>query len=360
MCVLVHFTTVVLLACATVFWCGDSHSDADSLDCTNGHVISLLQNEILLQSALQRRHEESTILRSRLQDRVHQIENGSLPLDYHVPAMMWNGDDNDHKISFIQVPKKPSAVVHILGNMNSGTNLLRSLVDTNLADVEVLGGTMQDRSIHGRNALGGPCDFWKHAPLSLLQERQPQTLAACTSLHVKGLAIIRNPLAWLDSTKTKPYALAKCTAGEHWLTRPCSFPSCTQLPKTAQDHCYMEGANFSSVAAMWNAWIRDYDQLHKFGFDKGMIVRYEDLVLKPEETLTNIAEMLGTSTPHLFHHVNGIVSPFSQSHDRSGAIERIQTKSYLKAFTKPQLHDACSRLNQDLMLRHGYDDCNQI
>ena len=42
------------------------------------------------------------------------------------------------------------------------------------------------------------------------------------------------------------------------------------------------------------------------------------------------------------------------------ASQTIKSKSYWSSFTAKELRDACNRLDQAMMLRHGYDDCQHV
>lgn len=348
----------MLLACATGCGCRDNDCDNDALASTSSVATSLIQNEIFLRQG--NLHQESITHHNRFQE-------NKCP---SYKSMEWSGDDHsDQSISETDNPglANPPVIVHIMGNLHHGTNLLANLIELNVADVSIRRGTMHERLFHGRDASGGPCDFWKHAPLSFLKTHQPETLAACSSLHVKGIAIIRNPLSWFSSLKKRSFDLFGCTNDDDWLSRPCSYPTyewyTTIGPPYNLDHYYMAGANFSSLADIWNIWTKDYEKVNEFGFEKAMFLHYEDLVMQTDETLSKIAEMLGTSMCGTAKEIHRQVSPMTMpeaADAQSVAMNKITKKTYLNDFTKQQLHDACSRLDQDLMRRHGYDDCKHM
>lgn len=251
--------------------------------------------------------------------------------------------------------------VHVMGHFNTGTNLLTELMKKNFPNTYIREGSAFDRFFAGRNLWGGSCDFWKHTSLSLLKDQHHHTLDACSTLHIDGVAMIRNPLAWISSMRRKPYDLSACVTGDDWLTRPCSYPTCTGALCMHRDLSMLSGVEYSSLEAIWNSWTQDYEKVDEFGFERGLFVRYEDLIIDAEKELSTIADVLGADMLTEFQLVDEPVSPHTYAENATAAaIKKLQTKSYLQDFTEQELQEACSRLDQDLMLRHGYDDCQQL
>lgn len=229
--------------------------------------------------------------------------------------------------------------VQIIGQYNSGTNLLNELLIRNFPHDEDDSGV-------------GACKFWKHASLSNLQTRHASTLEACG--QVVGIAMIRNPLNWLLSCKREFYDLYACNKGDDWLRTACRYPDGSPA--------YLGGNQYENVERIWSSWTHDYSSLQSFGFNQSLAIKYEDLVMDTEGQLDIIAQTLGIDFSGDVEQVDEAVHPTAvdKEHGRELAIQKIVTRSYLESFSKQDLEDACSRLDRELMRQHGYSDCDDL
>lgn len=235
--------------------------------------------------------------------------------------------------------------IKVLGNFDTGTHLLRELVLRNLNKSQVV---VSDPNQDG----SGDCKFWKHSYLRRLYHETPWLLEDCNKPNIIGLAVVRNPLAWLSSVHTKPYDLKNCTAGDDWLTRPCTYPEV--------GHESLTGVTFSSLAEIWNNWTIDYESVLPQGFSRSLVITYEELVFESEKVLGKIAKLANVSLPSSLIVVNEQVKGdvIQVNDSRQLAMHRIQARTYLSAYSSQDLLDVCSRLDQGAMQRYGYMDCS--
>jgi hypothetical protein len=121
---------------------------------------------------------------------------------------------------------------------------------------------------------------------------------------------------------------------------------------------HLGGVTYANLEDIWNTWTRDAVAVNTFGFDGATYVKYEDLVMDMDGTLLTIATALKLPAIDSVVTVDELVNPTeSADNGQQLAIQKIKSKSYLSDFTPEELRNACSRLDQDLMLQHGYDDC---
>merc|ERR1719428_2338871 len=136
----------------------------------------------------------------------------------------------------------------------------------------------------------GKTSFWKHAKPSAMSRLKP----TLQSSGVVGVAVIRDPMSWLQSMRKAPYDLRNCFTNYNWLTAPCTLPAPCVPPSTNCVHPAHSGPmHMTNVEAFWNEWTKDYDALGKFGFTSFVVVRYEDIVLDTQGVLAAIAKAGG-------------------------------------------------------------------
>eukprot|EP00443_Scrippsiella_acuminata_P129288 CAMPEP_0115709570 /NCGR_PEP_ID=MMETSP0272-20121206/72541_1 /TAXON_ID=71861 /ORGANISM="Scrippsiella trochoidea, Strain CCMP3099" /LENGTH=150 /DNA_ID=CAMNT_0003151187 /DNA_START=104 /DNA_END=553 /DNA_ORIENTATION=+ len=137
-----------------------------------------------------------------------------------------------------------------------------------------------------------------------------------------GIAMIRNPISWLHSMHHIAYDINPCVHGTNWLTKTCKYPS------HVDGGNLLAGLEFPNLEAIWTNWTLDYESLTSFGFKRGLLVRYEDLVLDTDriDSFTNLTRSAETRL------VERGVNPGKKKNldSRAHAIVQIQKKSYLK------------------------------
>mmetsp|Transcript_149191 Transcript_149191/g.387958 ORF Transcript_149191/g.387958 Transcript_149191/m.387958 type:complete len:336 (-) Transcript_149191:59-1066(-) len=238
----------------------------------------------------------------------------------------------------------------IMGLYNTGTNLLHHLLLSNFGSQLSMEATDATPPKKG-------CLFWKHSSLSILKLKSPNTLQGCNG-SVVGLAMIRNPLAWLHSMHRQAYDLNNCAQRENWLKIPCRYPRGTPQHTLA-------GETFPNLQTIYTKWTQDYESLASFGFNRSLLIRYEDLVMDTEGVLSQIASLANLSLPddgivQFQQAVHPTAVKANKNNEREVAIAQIQTKSYLELFKGSALATACAYLDRDVMHRHGYTDCDAV
>lgn len=297
-------------------------------------------------------HDESTLL---LQSTLKSVldSEGSRTVEAYYESL-WNGMETENE-DFVSLEMNASLTgrkgFKVLGLYNTGTNLLTSLLKLNF-ELPMMANALSEKP-QGLEE----CSFWKHSSLRVLKEVTPAVLDYCDKNGVVGLAMIRNPLSWLKSFKGAAYDLKACHESEHWYNQPCTFP------KTTSADSFLAMKTYKNVETIWKMWNTDYQSLSSYGFSKNLLIRYEDLVEDTEGTLGKIAVIAGLDVPESIIQEERNMSPMRPKHPSTGridALEGINSKSYLDAFTQLDLVEVCKQLDIDLMRRHGYTDCDAV
>jgi len=268
--------------------------------------------------------------------------NGSL-------ALLKSSEQRIFPIAFPTPTLPGQRTVQILGLYNTGTNLLQALLDKNFPGVFV-------PPAHGRHAFG--TIFWKHVQPTVLLRKAPSLKRQLQDHDAVGLAMIRDPLAWLQSTKTAPYDLKGCMRhgpGSAWLTEPCTLPLTSDTGGGAA-HTMRAPQTLPSLPAFWNEWTQDYSRLEEFGFRRNLVISYEDLVLDTEGVLHKIAQLVGVPPPATVQQKRAPAKS-GPGHGREKAVAKLRSKSWLNAYSPAERAAACARLSAPLMAQYDYHDC---
>lgn len=297
------------------------------------------------------------------------LRGAALEADFGVPAELWTESDatsnsssvalldgkvpDSRKIFPIHFPtptRQGQRSVQILGLYNTGTNLLQALLDKNFPGVFVPPGPR-------RHAFGQI--FWKHVQPTVLMRKSPGLRAQLEAHDTVALAMVRDPLAWLQSTKVAPYDLAGCVDGKtgtSWLTGACTLPLHSASGGGAA-YTMPGPQTLPSLPAFWNEWTKDYERLQEFGFRQSLVIRYEDIVLDTEAVLEKIAQLVGVPPPESVRQKHGPAKDIGGG--RAAAIAKLQSKSWLHGYKPEGLAAACARLDPTLMSSLDYHDCSQ-
>jgi len=244
--------------------------------------------------------------------------------------------------------------IQIMGQYNTGTNLLLALIKNNFPSAVVVDS-------HHNAYETVTCRFWKHSSLPLLNKIAPSALSVCHDEGAVGLAMVRNPISWLQSMRREGHDLYNCNDGVNWLTKSCHYPKYSIWGGGPQNMNGLSGRIYPNIETVWNNWTHDYENLDFFGFEHWLLIRYEDLVISTVSVLSRIAAVANLTAPTRVQQVNENMSPRPEAGTgRATAIEKIRTRSYIKQFSFKELQQACSRLDEAMMLRHGYSDCFDV
>lgn len=176
------------------------------------------------------------------------------------------------------------ARIKIFGERNTGTRYLQTLIERNL-DVRCLTGVVPEwvKRIGGHR--GRDVFFRVTYPRNLGQKHSlvapPEELKRLPgfSNELVILTLTKNPYSWLLSLHKRPYNRSmKIESFEEFLTTP--WPDSHERERLDRPH--------ANAVEIWNrknaAYLRLADQV------RCRNLRYEDLVLDPEATLTSIAD----------------------------------------------------------------------
>lgn len=247
--------------------------------------------------------------------------------------------------------------VQILGLPNTGTHLL--------LDSAIQAYTDSTGIAHVENYIA----VYKHIVL--------RSTGGMDELHqqfdndgVIALAIVRNPLSWLDSMRKAPYQWRPCFCPDSpneegecevteptvdWLESDCAMPKSGDAPpyQVIQDSTQLQ-----NVEDWWNWNVHDYSYLSHFGWNRSVVVRYEDLVLTPKEFIQQFESMMGAPAIGKTTPIEDATKGFGNSLDHDEAQLKIKDKSFLERFTEEELRSACSRFDLELMHKWFYHDCD--
>lgn len=252
--------------------------------------------------------------------------------------------------------------VQILGLFDTGTNLLRELLQANFGDQVVLYENfqpaarywlMKDEDVCYSDEQNGRqiCSVWKHANLDVVKRRAPKRIRQYEADNVIAIAMVREPLAWLQGVKKQPYDFSmegNNFSRDDWLAQPVSVQTDWYGgPPT-------EG--YSSIIEAWNSHARIYGNLANYGFKRHLVMRYEDLVLRTQKAVDAIASLLELPIPKGIDQVMDSAK-LGDSHGHDMAVQMIRNRTYEHMLSDADKSDACNRLDLDAMRRKGYHRC---
>jgi len=241
--------------------------------------------------------------------------------------------------------------VQLLGMYDTGTTLLRRLLYRNFR------GHITKFEFYWDREQGG---LWKHSNLQVLARREPSKVHDRRKNGTLAIAMVRNPLSWLQSLHEASYELKDCMANAHWLSGPCTLPS---WAPAGSGGVHGEDLKFPNIEEMWNNWTHSYENLLAFGFQRGLVIRYEDMVLDMSGTVCRIARFLRIKCPSQAwisedsakRPNNGFLQP---GNNRTQATAKLISKSYLQMYSTEDLQSVCHRLDVHMMHRFQYTDCD--
>jgi hypothetical protein len=305
-----------------------------------------LTHAALLQSA----KSEAIMSKSDAQEQRHGLDS------YGLSAETWMGMDEKPRPAALVATRGRSKTKRdnhrirfkIMGHYNTGTHLIRELLVTAF-------GASAD--VADPNEVGfSDCTFWKHSPLRRVPE---ENIEPCNRSNVIGIAMVRNPLSWLQSLHGCPYDLNDCVQGEDWLVRSCTYPAgiVSLMPQ-------LQGVSYANVEDIWNQWTEDYTFLRPQLFNRSMVLTYEEVVLNTHEILKQIASLANLRLPKHMQKVSQLMQnqavPWAAEteNQREIAAQKIKTSEFVNSFESTELDHMCTHLDSEAMRRYGYTYCN--
>mmetsp|Transcript_9547 Transcript_9547/g.17416 ORF Transcript_9547/g.17416 Transcript_9547/m.17416 type:complete len:354 (-) Transcript_9547:73-1134(-) len=262
-------------------------------------------------------------------------------------AKLWHGSDDVDFSAFagdvfasaapeIEMRKRlQGRTIAVFGAFDSGTNLFCSMMSANFGTVcnhrDGPGGVQRD-----------PHFFWKHTPPKNAYggaARLEAFLQRITNADIHGFAIIRSPLSHIKSWTQASYDL-RCALHR---TDHCEISHQTQFTHEWRQWTF----DTPGYAGVWNDYMMGYQTLSQT-YDHMHVIRYEDLVLNPEQVIATIAEKLHTPVPS---NINIIATP-AKNHGhvngRAAAIAKINSRSYLNELSSSDRARICGALQYNL------------
>ena len=249
------------------------------------------------------------------------------------------------------------------GMFNTGTNLLYSLLSTNC----ILQGNSADGSGGGIDNILWQVAWGKHTPASWRWRNFPKHWANMNQTNVLPIVIIKDPYTWMGS-------MCRASYSANWPHSDAHCPNLVRIPTDVAGGGRMTGIEIgdsipvnvrynqthvtkhSNLAGLWNDWYGEYFAISQY---PRIMVRYEDLLFRPESTLSQVCECAGGHLKDSFHYIShsakGNDGPHSGSSDLSRALLRYSSaKHRIKSWTSFDIEAALHQLDPRLMKTFGY------
>lgn len=238
--------------------------------------------------------------------------------------------------------------IHVLGLQHSGTSLLSAML------VASFGSRlrMYEQSSEAQQGDLFAQGIWKHADLESLYTYQPQELSMLSSNEVYAIAVVRDPMSWLEAVIKQPMEFRRCTQGstsqkDNWITRSCILDA----PGGAASA--LKKMSYKNMGSVWNHWMQSYGKATKFGFKGVLLIRYEDLLVDPQGEMNRVAQFLGVNPPAV-NAAQHIAKDAGEERQRS--VDFMRDREYMDFFTFMQ-DKVCKTLDRSIMKKHNYTEC---
>ena len=203
------------------------------------------------------------------------------------------------------VPDSGARSVGVAGLFNTGTNFLYTLLSKNCV-------------FPGNPGTRWQVSWGKHNPPEWRTRHSEKSEVGTDQESVLPVVVIKDPLTWIVSMCRNPYA-ARWKRGPDI---PC--PSLVHLDdhtKTYEvDVAFKKDrhSQYSSLVDFWNTWYLSwFDQTFPF-----LMVRYEDLLFRPEKVIGGICRCGGGVMNEEFHTVEESAKNRSNAYGHSDAMAR--------------------------------------
>jgi len=256
---------------------------------------------------------------------------------------------------------------------NTGTNLITRLLKENceIPERQEKFGPHQPKEKYG---MRWQVPWGKHTPVKFRNEHSTKKAADINKDYILPVVTIRHPYSWFGSMCKNQYTakwdhkkIMKRKNGAEAMHLGCprlrqgSVPTAPWNPVTVK-YAEEREDHHLSLAHLWNDWYSYYID-SKGGVDVPFVViRMEDMVFYPEETLKQVCECAGGKirTDQKFKLIEDSAKADSRGHDISTGIYEAWIK-YSKPNTKKQYgfseadyDSARTALNGALMDSLGY------
>lgn len=249
------------------------------------------------------------------------------------------------------------------GEIRTGTNYLRALIQLNFPDIFVLSYILGSKHLppvkfdeiwaeaqqsgadpafrfvstatySQRGGASHPKDPTQHEELT---RHAPQIANAYTNGSLGFLVTIKNPYAWVVSAARFNGWIKGNEPLQDWSD---------ELMRAA---CTGYNRNYRA----WHAFVRSQQKVAKF-------IRYEDLIADPERELTAIATQFGWRKPDSFATIPTVIEPTQWDHlpvvesEERFNPEFYANDEFLQLLPAKQLQMINELIDWDLLREHGY------
>eukprot|EP00980_Cylindrotheca_fusiformis_P001238 scaffold331_cov117-Cylindrotheca_fusiformis.AAC.16 len=240
------------------------------------------------------------------------------------------------------------------GIFNTGTNLVTHLLKQNceIPERRAKYGPRQSKESYG---MRWQVPWGKHTPAKFRKQHATEKAASINKEYILPVVTIRNPYSWFKSMCKTSYA----ARWDHGMHSNCPLLKYNEQwnPVNVRYGADREDSHLS-LGHMWNDWYSYYLNEADYPF---VVVRMEDLVVYPKETITQVCECAGGQirTDQPFKYVVDSAKKDSPGHDKTTGIYQ----AWIKYAQRPQPMGGLSKedylnaqiaLNQTLMELLGY------
>jgi hypothetical protein len=235
------------------------------------------------------------------------------------------------------------------GLFNTGTNALTYYLRANLLlPFRGEAPIHRDGKDSNRQGILTQVPWDKHWFARLRNHHTVDLYANVTKAHVLPIVMIRDPLSWSQSMCQQPYLV-------RWRGRTVHCPDWREpvlIPHMTGGH------HWDSLWHLWNDWYRDYWQ-HE---NPRLIVRFEDLLWRPQQVLRAIQSCVGATwtTPGTFYYVvdrskwEHVKTFRAQSNMVSAMIKHGTPSQRVRNLSLEELEQARQILDPQIMELFGY------
>ncbi|CAJ1939117.1 unnamed protein product [Cylindrotheca closterium] len=243
------------------------------------------------------------------------------------------------------------------GSFNTGTNLVTHLLKQNceIPERREKCGPHESKECYG---MRWQVPWGKHTPAKFRNQHATEKAQKIKKEYILPVVTMRNPYSWFKSMCHNSYA-ARWRHGKQDTNCPKLKDPDVQRwnPVTVR---YGEGRedDHASLAHMWNDWYGYYLNDADYPY---VVVRMEDLVFYPKETIRQVCECAGGKirTDQPFKFVVESAKKDSPGHDKTTGIYEAWIKYSKPApamggFAEADFLDSQEALNRTLMKLMGY------
>ena len=249
------------------------------------------------------------------------------------------------------------------GMFNTGTNLVTHLLKQNceIPERRAKMGPHQSKESYG---MRWQVPWGKHTPAKFRTEHATEKAAASgiRKEYILPVVTIRNPYTWFNSMCKNGYTAQWDGRGKKSLEQM----NCPKLKKkdgkwnpVTVKYNQRQDAH-ASLAHLWNDWYGYYINQQEFPY---VVIRMEDLIFYPQETITAVCECAGgkiRKDQDAFTFITESAKADSPGHDTSTGMSAAWIKYSQKpkakgGYTLEDYEAAKEALNQTLMDGLGYN-----